>query len=669
MPDRFTSPGGAQPPVPTETSPGVLPPEPRRPRLAPATYLVLRNTGLFVGITALMGAAWVLAFLLRFDFQIPEPYTAILAGTLASALLAKAIAVQVFSLQHASWRYAGIKDMEAIVKAAALGSALLLAGHVLAGLRIVPRSVYAVDLLLSTGLLGGLRMALRLVYDRLHPARNVDGTRLLLVGAGDTAEHLLRQLQGRSSLNYSPIAIVDDNPARLGMRLHGVPVHGTVDDIPKLVESHQIEEIIIATPSATGSQTRRITQICRGTGLRFRLLPPTEEVLAGAVSWRQLREVAIEDLLRREPIELDLGSMAHFLEDRVVLVTGAGGSIGSEICRQVLHWRPRLLVCVEQAENPLFFLDREIRQEFPGARTALVVADVSDEVRINDVMRRHRPVVVIHAAAHKHVPMMEANVPEAVKNNVFGTLRTATAAARWGAETFLMISTDKAVNPTSIMGATKRMSELVVQRLGMEHSGTRFVAVRFGNVLGSNGSVVPIFKAQIAAGGPVTVTHPKMTRYFMTIPEATRLVLQAAALGGDGNVFVLDMGEPVKIVDLARDLIRLSGLEPGVDIDIKFSGVRPGEKLYEELSLDGEETTATLHGKIFVGKVKPLDPEELDQGLAQLLEAANRGEEGLLRRLLSELIPEGMLRTSASDSGQVATVRPTEGAASLAVEA
>ena len=615
---------------------------------------IARNFATGAVALVIMVGAYYLSFLLRFDFDIehfPDVQAENLLTSLPFAIVAKTLAIRMFNLHRGTWRYAGLKDVESTIFACVAGTAILLALNTLVlDLRNFPRSIYALDVMLSAGLLSGVRLGLRMISERRGFTLR-SGKRLLIVGGGDTGELLLRQLGRSAALQFRPVGIVDDDPAKRGLLLHGIPILGTADMLPEVADATEAEQIIIAAPSATGDQMRRIAELCRGTGLPFAILPPTEEVLAGSVSWRALREVRIEDLLRREPVHLDVASMADFLDDRVVLITGAGGSIGSEICRQVGHWKPRLMILVEQAENPLFHLIRDLRERVPDVQTVAVVADIAHEPSMKRVMATYQPAVVVHTAAHKHVPLMERNVPEAVKNNVFGTRCVATAAAEVGVETFLLISTDKAVNPTSVMGTTKRVAELVLQDLGRRFP-TRFVMVRFGNVLGSAGSVVPIFKAQIEKGGPVTVTHKDMVRYFMTIPEAARLVLQAAALEADGNLFVLDMGDPVRIVDLAEDLIRLSGLEPNVDIEIKFSGIRPGEKLFEELLLGDEGLASTPHGKIHLGAVKVPHPELMERGLKRLMEAMLGGDEVACRRILGEMVPESKLRTRGTDTGR-----------------
>jgi FlaA1/EpsC-like NDP-sugar epimerase len=392
-------------------------------------------------------------------------------------------------------------------------------------------------------------------------------------------------------------------------------------------------------PSATHQNLRRVIQVCEGTKIRFRTVPSITDIASGKFRVSQIRNVDINDLLGREVVQLDVEQIEGFLRDKVIMVTGAGGSIGSEMCRQVCRFRPKLLLLVEQAENPLFYMDRELRSTFPDVATKAIVCDITDETRVDGIFKMHKPEVVIHAAAHKHVPLMELNPDEAIKNNVTGTMVMANAADKHGSKSFVMISTDKAVNPTSIMGSSKRIAELYIQDLNRT-SRTDFVTVRFGNVLGSEGSVVPIFKKQIAEGGPVTVTHPEMKRYFMVIPEAVQLVLQAAAMGRGGEIFVLDMGEPVKITDLARELITLSGFRPGEDIEIVFTGPRPGEKLFEELSIQGEDVQATRHPKIVVWNNKPMDHEMLMAGIDELVRIAKTQDRAAIIAKIKELVPE-----------------------------
>lgn len=500
-------------------------------------------------------------------------------------------------------------------------------------------SVIMLDLFTTIMLLSGVRMFVRLYHEEFFAEKRRAARRFLIIGAGNAGEALLREMMRRRDTPYHVVGFVDDDPDKYRMQIHGVPVLGTVDQLPQLCQKYSVDELAIAIPSATPKQMRRVVQICQGTKLRFSTVPSLTDIASGKLKVSQIREVEINDLLGREEVKLDLEGIQRFLRGKTVLVTGAGGSIGSEMCRQVCEFEPTRLLLVEQAENPLFFMERELRKEHPGVPLETLICDITDRVRVDQIFDRFRPEVVIHAAAHKHVPLMEINPGEAVKNNVIGTMNVADAADRTGAENFVMISTDKAVNPTSIMGSTKRIAEMYIQDLN-KTSQTHFVTVRFGNVLGSNGSVVPIFKKQIAEGGPVTVTHPEMRRYFMTIPEASRLVLQAAAIGEGGEIFVLDMGEPVKIVDLARELITLSGFRPGEDIEIVFTGLRPGEKLFEELSIAGEDMIPTVHPKIAVWKNIPKDRQFLRANIQRLVEAAYTQDYQKIVEVIKVLIPE-----------------------------
>lgn len=499
--------------------------------------------------------------------------------------------------------------------------------------------VIMLDLFTTIMLLAGLRMLVRLYHEEFFSETRGSARRFLIIGAGNAGEALLREMLRRKDVQYEVVGFIDDNPAKIGMSIHGISVLGNVDQLPDICEKKGIDEIAIAIPSASRKQLRRVVQVCQGTKLRFSTVPSLTDIASGKLRVSQMRDVDINDLLGRDVVKLDLNEIEKFIKGRVILVTGAGGSIGSEMCRQVCAFDPKQLLLVEQAENPLFFIEGELRRTFPGVQMQAVICDITDKTRVDQVFAAYRPEVVIHAAAHKHVPLMEGNPGEAVKNNVIGTRTVANAADLFGAASFVMISTDKAVNPTSIMGSTKRVAEMYIQDLN-NTSGTRFVTVRFGNVLGSNGSVVPIFKQQIAAGGPVMVTHPEMRRYFMTIPEASQLVLQAATMGEGGEIFVLDMGEPVKIVDLARELITLSGFRPGEDIEIKFAGLRPGEKLFEELSIEGEDMLQTKHPKIAVWRNIPKDRIILRDAIESLIETAPTQDHKKIVEAIRQLVPE-----------------------------
>jgi FlaA1/EpsC-like NDP-sugar epimerase len=518
---------------------------------------------------------------------------------------AKVLVFHLFKLDRGWWRYVSIRDLARLASANAVGT--VLGGFFLLWFapRGFPRSIYFLDFLLCFGLTAGARLAVRLVFEfSLSPNLSIR-KRTLIYGAGDAGVTLLREINHNPALRYEVIGFIDDDPAKPSNFIHRVKVFGRGAALPAVVASESIEMVLIALPSATGAQMTAVLRHCQDAGVSYRTVPGLAEVIEGNGLATQIREVAVEDLLGRNPVHLEEDQIRGTLEGKVVLVTGAAGSIGSELCRQIARFRPAGIVGFEIAESPLFEIDREMRQTFPKTSFYPEIGSVQNRTRLDEVLRQYSPSVVYHAAAYKHVPLMEAHVFEAIENNVFGTHNVAMAAAEHGVEDFVMISSDKAVRPTNIMGATKRVAELLL--LALQNGRTKYVAVRFGNVLGSNGSVIPIFKKQIASGGPVTVTHPEMRRFFMTIPEACQLVLQAAVIGEGGQICVLDMGEPVKIVDLARDLILLSGLKPEQDIKIEFTGMRPGEKLYEELSTMLENTAPTAHEKIriFVGNGMP----------------------------------------------------------------
>jgi len=596
---------------------------------------------------ALLCSAWVLAFGVRFDFLIPPRYALLLQSTVGLAALVKGSCFLAFRLHRHWWRYAGVRDLEAILRSALTASALLLITFFLldpGGGTRVPRGIFILDLLLSVFFLGGLRLVGRVSRGRLSGLlAGRERQRIAIFGAGDSAEQLMREIDRNPSMQQRIVALFDDDPGLRGTRVQGVEVLGTTERFVDFAALRSVDEVVIATPRASGADIQRMVSICRQADTPFRVLPAIGDLLDGRVSWSKLREVDIHDILGRQPVALDEATLSGLLRGKTVLITGGGGSIGSELVRQIAAWAPRRILALDQAEDPLFELRKSLRAAREDVEVLSIVADVCDETRIEALFKRWMPQVVLHAAAHKHVPLMEENPGEAAKNNVFGTRAVARAAGMTGSTHFVMISTDKAVNPTSVMGCSKRLAELVIQELNHEFPSTRFVSVRFGNVLGSRGSVVPIFKEQIAKGGPVTVTHPDMMRYFMTIPEASRLVLEAAGMGEGGEVFILDMGEPIRIVDMARELIRLSGLEPDVDIKISFTGTRPGEKLFEELALEGESARKTHHKKVYVGTVGRLEPEVLHNGLHRLRQALNEEDDGAVLSLFSELVVEARL--------------------------
>lgn len=583
------------------------------------------------------------AFLLRFDFTVPDPYWKYFVWALPIWLVVKAAVFRIWGLDRGWWRFVSIHDVFRIATGNLVASSASVILILILAPSGFPRSLYIIDFLLCSLLTSGVRIFTRLVQDSLHEGRVTAGEQAVLIyGAGAAGVTLLREIRSNAALHYRVLGFVDDNPQKSGVVLQGTKVLGPGAVLAQLVAQHKVDEVLIALPSASGQQMTTILSLCHRAGVRCRTIPALAEMIEGSTLAGQIREVAVEDLLGRKPVRLEEDQIRNSLQGKVVLVTGAAGSIGSELCRQIARFQPAGIVGFDAAESPLFEIDRELRAAFPQVPFHPEIGSVQNRARLNEVLRQYSPSVVYHAAAYKHVPLMESHVFEAVENNVFGTYNVAVAAAEHGVEDFVMISSDKAVRPTNIMGCTKRLSELLLLGLqeergqretkkgtgrsvhsegftgieGVENGDrvasplfrTKFVAVRFGNVLGSNGSVIPIFKKQIAAGGPVTVTHPEMRRFFMTIPEACQLVLQAAVIGQGGQICVLDMGEPVKIVDLARNLILLSGLHPDEDIKIEFSGMRPGEKLFEELNSMLEDTVPTTHEKIriFTGNGMPV---------------------------------------------------------------
>ncbi len=564
-------------------------------------FLLRHRTAVTVaGNLTIAAAAYLIAFGLRFDLRLPAPQAEIVLYTLPLVLICKMLGFHVANLFGGWWQHVSVRDAVDIVRGNVMGSVLFLIALVfLRGLDNFPRSVVLLDLVLCTAGMAGARLALRVWREREQRLATGQIERVvLIVGAGSAGIRLLQEIESRPRLKTAVVGFVDDDAAKIGLRVAGTPVLGRIDHIPDLVEVHDVTEVLVAIPSASGALLKQIVRKCETARVRHRVLPTLGELVGERVMITQMREVKVDDLLAREPVRLDLARVRAFLAGRTVLVSGAAGSIGSELCRQVAAQKPERLVLFDRHENGLFALEKELQTRYPDVRLEPVLGDILLEDQVADVFSRFRPAVVFHAAAYKHVSMAERNPLEAVRNNVLGTRNVARAAVTHGAKEFVLVSTDKAVRPTSVMGATKRVAEQVVHE--SQNSGCRFVAVRFGNVLGSNGSVVPIFREQIARGGPVTVTHPEVTRYFMTIPEAVQLILQAAGTGHGGEVFVLEMGQPVRIADLARQMIRLSGFEPDEDIEIVFTGLTPGEKLHEELMSDGEEVVPTHHDRIRV---------------------------------------------------------------------
>jgi FlaA1/EpsC-like NDP-sugar epimerase len=588
----------------------------------------------------LIVAASYLAFWLRFDGRILSAELSLWLGMVPWLVATRGIAFIPLRLYEGLWRYTGIWDLRNIIAGVSASTVVF---YMLVrwgfGITRYPRSVFVIDSLLLVFFMGGIRLGMRSFRESSRRYRHRPERRALIVGAGDAGDMLVREIGRNLTMPYEVVGFVDDEPRKRGMRIHGVEVLGTVDELSELCRAQRIQEVLIAIPSANGAQMRRISQACRAAGVEFKTIPSLGELLENPSAVPKVRRVDICDLLRREPVRIDHSEVEKFVRGKGVLITGAGGSIGSELCRQVARFEPGSLVLLDRAENTLFFVELEIREKFPELVLQPVIADVTDEKRIRTVFKRHKPQVVFHAAAHKHVPLMELNKAEAVKNNVLGTMVVADSGWRCGVEDLVFISTDKAVRPSSIMGATKRLAEMYVQALS-SRTQTRITTVRFGNVLGSDGSVLQVFQRQIEAGGPITITHPDMKRYFMTIPEACQLVLQAATQGKGGEIFVLDMGNPVSIVDLAKDLIVLAGLDPERDVEIKFTGPRPGEKLFEELLGSGARILPTSHEKIMIAQSVPIEYEVLETNILDLVKSlGGEDDEVLIARMMS-LVPD-----------------------------
>ena len=612
-------------------------------------------------------AAFTVAYLLRFDFDIPNNERAHWLVQLPFVLLIQFASLRFFGVYRLIWRYIGMSELNSFLKAACLALAPILCFRLLLPESLhqfrVPLSVILINIGLAYGGVLGLRVLRRALYETYERSGNStrlrrknrkwkspDGKSVLLIGAGRTGMLAAREIQSRGDLNLKIKGFVDDDPHKLRSIVQGVEVLGTSTNLPKLVRELEIDHVVITVAHASRREIQKLVKICERIPVRARIVPGLHEIVQGRVEVNPVRDLQIEDVLGREPVKLDEQDMKRFLVDKRVMVTGAGGSIGSELCRQILLFQPSSLLLVERAEFSLFHIDQELRQQWPDRSIVPLVADISDEARMRSIFSTYRPEVVFHSAAHKHVPMMESNISEVVKNNILGTHLLGELAGHFGVQVLILISTDKAVRPTSVMGASKRMAELIVQNLNQQFN-TRYAAVRFGNVIGSAGSVIPIFQEQIRRGGPVTVTHPDMVRYFMTIPEAAQLVMQAGAMAQGGEVFVLDMGEPVHILGLAKDLIRLAGLQPFEDIDIVFTGMRPGEKLFEELQTTEEYLTKTRHPKIFIGKIASLPEEKVSKALGIFSTLSEQGQDQELRSFLSDMLPEAQLEPGSSGNG------------------
>ena len=581
-----------------------------------------------------------LGLFIRFDMnleRIPMEYVEPVLSYLPFYLAATLIVFFLFRMYSTMWSVAGVREAGHIIGACGLVSLIQIAGMLMLEMK-VPRSYYVLSFFALCACEGLIRLSYRIFTSiRLPGSIKASDRRVLIAGAGTSGAVILKEMLTSQYAQGHVVCFVDDDKNKVGKILNGVPIAGKREDIPGLVEKYKVDEIYIAMPSAPAKDRKEIIEICRETGCRVKILPGIYQLLNGEVSVGKLREVEIEDLLGREPVRVNIDEILDYVHGKVVLVTGGGGSIGSELCRQIAGHQPKTLIVFDVYENNAYDLQQELKDKFPKLHLVVLIGSVRNTHRIESVFEKYRPEIVYHAAAHKHVPLMEDSPNEAIKNNVFGTYKTAKAADKYGTKRFVLISTDKAVNPTNIMGASKRMCEMVIQMMNAR-SKTDFVAVRFGNVLGSNGSVIPLFKKQIEQGGPVTVTHPDIIRYFTTIPEAVSLVLQAGAYAKGGEIFILDMGEPVKILDLAKNLIRLSGYKPGEDIAITFTGLRPGEKLYEELLMDEEGMQDTPNKLIHIGKPIAFDTKEFSEQLDRLYEVANLDSEAI-RGEVKKIVP------------------------------
>jgi FlaA1/EpsC-like NDP-sugar epimerase len=607
-----------------------------------------------VGVDAcLLALAYYLSYVLRFDAGIPARYQELLEQTIVFAVLMKLTVFALFGLYTKLWRFVDQRDFESVVKAVVVSSFVLIAALFLLSLSRAdpPRGVIALDFLLSLAFATGSRFLVRAAVERplRGPLLKRAAREVLIVGAGNGGQQVALELRRNPELSSAPIGFVDDDPRKQGMRVAGFKVLGQTSELPRVLDEAGPDEVIIAIPSAPGTLRQQVVTACRERDIPVRTLPTTFELLSGGVNLiRQVREVRVEDVLGREPVRVEIDRVGSYLGGRTVLVTGAGGSIGAELSRQIARVGPKKLVLLENAENALFEIRRQLEEERHFGRAAAVLADCKDATRMREIVAEHKPSVVFHAAAYKHVPLMEENPIEAVRNNAVATRLLAAAAGEAGVERFVLVSTDKAVSPATVMGASKALAEWTIEAAQRRFPKTRYSAVRFGNVLGSSGSVVPIFRRQIAAGGPVTVTDPNMTRYFMTIPEAVQLIIRSGELSTGGEVFVLEMGDPVKIVDLAHNMIRLAGLEPEVDIAIDVVGRRPGEKVHEELFNPGERPHPTPAEKI-VAAVRPsLDPDWVESAFARIEELVYNGDASALAAAVAELSTERSLSIASA---------------------
>ena len=618
-------------------------------------YLIKkRNFWIILSIDILLLClAYFLAYFIRFEGKIPAIGILNFKNTVWFIILFKLLVFFMFNLYKGMWRYTSINDLINLIKSTFVSSTIIIL--VILYVRRFegyPRSVFIIDAFLTLFFIGGIRLFIRLIHQT--PISGLTGMtrfpffqntreglkRLLIIGAGDAGEKILRELHGNPRLKYDVVGFVDDDPKKHGMHIHGVPVLGDIDQLLDLTSEHEVDEVLIAIASATRKEMRRIVDLCKETGLKYRIIPGMGELIDGRLTVKSIRDVAYEDLMGREAVQLEMEKIGEYLKNKTILVTGAGGSIGSELCRQIARFFPKNLILLDRTENNLYQIEVELRWEFPYLQCSPILGNVMNRETLKRIFLRYRPDVVFHAAAYKHVPIMELNPWETIFTNIKGTHSLLEVVKEFEADRFVLVSTDKAVRPSNVMGASKRIAELLTQCYNNNFNPTRFMSVRFGNVIGSSGSVIPLFKGQIEKGGPVTVTHPEVTRYFMTISEAAQLILQAGAMGEGGEIFILDMGSPVKILDMARDLIRLSGFEPDEDIEIKFIGLRPGEKLYEELISEGEGISPTSHEKISVLSKPPCDLNWLKTKIDELTTLAEKQDAVGIRRKFKEILPE-----------------------------
>ena len=617
---------------------------------------ILISKNLFVLILAdvvLLAIAYFLSYIVRFEAKVGAKELLVIKQTIVPILLCKLAVFYFFNLYRGMWRYTGIVDLLNVIKAVLVSSAIIITVILmLSKFQGFSRSIFVIDAVFSLILISGIRVVIRLLLSTTTFSLNKNGInsnehkKMIIIGAGDAGEKVVREIYDNPRMKYRVVGFVDDDKNKLGKQIHGIKVLGRIDELKEIVKSKGVDEILIAAPSAVGKDMRRIVEICDATKIPYKTLPGMGEIIDGKVSIKTIRDISYKDLLGRPPVRLENDKISEFLKNKCVLITGAGGSIGSELCRQICTYRPSLLVLFDAGESNLYSIQMELKHVVTYIKYRAVLGRIQDKALVDEVFLKYKPDVVFHAAAYKHVPLVERNPWEAVYSNIVGTNTLVKAAIAHKVDRFVLVSTDKAVRPTNVMGASKRITEKIVQ--SYSSGSTKFMAVRFGNVIGSSGSVIPLYRHQIEKGGPVTVTHPEITRFFMTIEESAQLILQAFTMGEGGEIFILEMGTPVKIVDMARDLIRLSGKEPDTDIEIKFIGLRPGEKLYEELITEGEGIVKTEHEKILVLRDERLGGDieyynkldRLDEQIKELTHLADIHDAKGIKSKLKEIVPE-----------------------------